>query len=145
MTTYGTGARRDDKAGKGRFDLMPMDVASSFAIDDFFRCINNFSETGDTDHLLDAMRSFCHRREWNTYEALLEVAKLFESGAEHYGEDNWKKGIPTYSYLDSACRHYCKYCAGYADEAHDRAVIWNLMCCVWTKWRQKTGMEGAKA
>ena len=63
---------------------------------------------------------------------LLEVSKHFEDGCKKYGENNWKKGIPVSRYIDSAARHYLKWCRGDQDEPHDRAVCWNLMCAVWT-------------
>ena len=64
--------------------------------------------------------------------AFLEVAKHFEEGAKKYGEDNWQKGIPTHCYIDSAVRHYLKWLRGDNDEPHDRAFVWNILCCIWT-------------
>ena len=63
---------------------------------------------------------------------LLEVSKHFEEGALKYGENNWQKGIPESSYIDSAVRHYLKWLRGDNDEQHDRAFIWNIMCLIWT-------------
>jgi hypothetical protein len=68
----------------------------------------------------------------------LEVAKHFEEGAKKYGPDNWKRGIPVWCYIDSAVRHYMKWCRGDNDEPHDRAFVWNLMCCIWeVDYREK--------
>jgi hypothetical protein len=61
----------------------------------------------------------------------LEVAKHFEEGAKKYGDNNWRKGIPVYCYIDSALRHYLKWLRGDDDEPHDRAFVWNILCCVW--------------
>jgi hypothetical protein len=61
----------------------------------------------------------------------LEVAKHFEEGAKKYGENNWQKGIPVHCYIDSAVRHYLKWLRGDKDEPHDRAFVWNIMCCIW--------------
>ena len=63
---------------------------------------------------------------------LLEVSKHFEEGAKKYGEHNWQKGIPTKCYIDSAVRHYLKWFRGDKDEPHDRAFVWNILCCIWT-------------
>ena len=63
---------------------------------------------------------------------LLETAKHFEQGAKKYGDYNWQKGIPVKSYIDSAVRHYLKHLRGDADERHDRAFVWNILCCIWT-------------
>lgn len=62
---------------------------------------------------------------------ILEVAKHFEEGAKKYGEHNWQKGIPVKCYIDSAIRHYLKWHRGDQDEPHDRAFVWNLLCCIW--------------
>ena len=63
---------------------------------------------------------------------LLEVSKHFEEGAKKYGENNWQKGIPVHCYIDSMVRHYLKFLRGDTDEPHDRAFVWNVMCCAWT-------------
>ena len=62
----------------------------------------------------------------------LQVAIHFEEGAKKYGENNWQKGIPVHCYIDSAVRHYLKFLRGDMDERHDRAFVWNILCCIWT-------------
>ena len=58
---------------------------------------------------------------------IMEVSKLCEEGAEHYGERNIDKGAPLHSLLDSGARHLAKVMSGYADEDHLRAACWNLL------------------
>ena len=67
--------------------------------------------------------------------ALRAAARRFEDGAEKYGRDNWKKGIPLSRYIDSIYRHLWDFMD--ADEAEDHlsAVIWNAMCLYETKDR----------
>jgi hypothetical protein len=74
----------------------------------------------------------------------LEVAKHFEEGAKKYGENNWQKGIPAKCYIDSAVRHYLKWLRGDKDEPHDRAFVWNLMCCIWEVDYHKAGEESSR-
>lgn len=130
---FESGAVRDMQEGKGRCDLLPLDVASVFFYsDDILWQINLFRLTGDTKHLYGALDFFCIARYKNSKETmLLEVAKHFEEGAKKYGENNWQKGLPPSCYIDSAIRHYLKCSRGDDDEPHDRAFIWNLMCCIW--------------
>jgi hypothetical protein len=120
---------------------MPLDVVTqmynnaydpewSEPANDIFKDIYDFVKTGDTDHLLDALSDTNMFDDLETM--LLEVAKHFEEGCAKYGENNWRKGIPAYCYIDSALRHYIKYCRGDKDERHDRAFVWNIMCCIWT-------------
>ena len=66
------------------------------------------------------------------FTMLLEVSKHFEEGAKKYGEYNWQKGIPVHCYIDSAVRHYLKWLREDDDEPHDRAFVWNILCCIWT-------------
>lgn len=65
--------------------------------------------------------------------ALRAVAKRFEDGAEKYGRDNWKKGIPVSRYIDSINRHLWQFIEGDPAEDHLSAVIWNAMCLYDTK------------
>lgn len=144
---FGTGAVRDIQEGKGRCDLMPLDVVYELMTSPVQRNImsllESFKESGDSDYLLNVLHSFTTgyfysgngepmTLLWQTTTMLLEVAKHFEEGAKKYGEDNWQKGIPTHCYIDSAVRHYLKYLRGDQDEPHDRAFCWNIMCCIWT-------------
>ena len=64
--------------------------------------------------------------------ALLDVSHHYKEGAQKYGERNWEKGINIHSYIDSACRHFIKFCYNCCDEPHDLAFMWNIMCCLWT-------------
>lgn len=58
---------------------------------------------------------------------IMEVSKLCEEGALHYGERNIDKGAPLHSLLDSGARHLAKVMSGYTDEDHLRAACWNLL------------------
>ena len=137
-TEFATGAVRDMREGKGRCDLMPLEVVShclrnarANKDDQVLALIRIFQKTGDSEALYMAIAEFARVREWDLETMLLEVAKHFEEGAKKYGPDNWRKGIPTYCYIDSAVRHYLKWLRGDKDEPHDRAFVWNLMCCIW--------------
>ena len=134
---FDTGAVRDIAEGKGRCDLMPLDVVSEILgsisePDAVLIQIADFMETGDETYLYHAIEYF--RNAWGvpTETILLELAKHFEEGAKKYGEYNWQKGIPVHCYIDSAVRHYLKWQRGDKDEPHDRAFVWNLICCIWT-------------
>ena len=135
--TFDSGAVRDIQEGKGRCDLLPLDVVAEYLIVDgdknpVLMSIYQFQETGDTDRLFDILDVFNEQRWGNNKTMLLDVSKHFEEGAVKYGENNWKKGIPESSYIDSAVRHYLKWQRGDDDERHDRAFVWNIMCLIWT-------------
>ena len=55
------------------------------------------------------------------------IFELFETG-----DRNWEKGIPCHCFVDSGVRHYIKFMAGWDDEPHDRAFLWNMYCLLWT-------------
>mgnify|MGYP006896615155 CR=1 FL=1 len=123
---FATGAVRDIQEGKGRCDLLPLDAFSDVVL----ISIENFKLSADYNNLRVALNNCDFFPDFATM--LLEVSKHFEEGAKKYGEDNWQKGIPAHCYIDSAVRHYLKHRRGDTDEPHDRAFVWNLLCCIWT-------------
>ena len=127
---FDTGAVRDIQEGKGRCDLLPLDVVGHVLHNPTLAYINHFQRSGNEDALYDALSScgVFH----DVYTLFIEVSKHFEEGCKKYGERNWQKGIPTHCYIDSAVRHYLKWLRGDDDEPHDRAFCWNIMCCIWT-------------
>lgn len=135
---FSTGAVRDIQVGKGRCDLMPLDVIADCYEREFPDCdihrvfadLYRFTQTGDYEHLLDAL---LHEEPFLALsDMFLNVAKHFEDGAEKYGENNWQKGLPVKCYIDSAVRHYLKWLREDEDEPHDRAFCWNILCAIWT-------------
>ncbi len=130
---YGTGAVRDTAEGKGRCDLLPLDVVAAILDTPVLDCINDYVRTGDTEQLNCAILRFIDESDWgDLYTAMLEVAKHYEDGARKYNDRNWEKGIPLHCYIDSGVRHYLKFKRGDTDEPHDRAVIWNILGAIWT-------------
>lgn len=160
-TKFESGAVRDIQEGKGRCDLLPLDIIDLWC-DDGLKCTLYYvgeylKHKGSKDSFLFALDHFAAEHQakriasgeddkmitldqykWNL---VLEVAKHFEEGAKKYGDRNWEKGIPCTRYIDSAVRHYCKWRAGWTDEPHDRAFIWNILCCEWTRQRYGWNLE----
>jgi hypothetical protein len=136
---FNTGAVRDMGDGKGRCDLIPLDMAADWLDSNVLRLIEEFTRGGDTASLYYAMEAFMTENQplengiTSKETALLEVAKQFEDGAKKYGDDNWRKGIPLHCYIDSAIRHYLKWRRGDTDEPHDRAFVWNILGALWTQ------------
>ncbi len=60
----------------------------------------------------------------------LRLAQRYTTGAKHYGDRNWERGINDEAFLDSyyesAFRHIIKYLACEKDEDHASAFVWNL-------------------
>jgi hypothetical protein len=135
---FDTGAVRDIQEGKGRCDLMPLDVVAGVGEcweqwhKDIFLLTYKFQSTGDPGYLYQVLHCFGSRVFTDPQVLLLEVAKHFEEGAKKYGENNWQKGIPVRCYIDSAIRHYLKWLGCANDEPHDRAFCWNIICAIWT-------------
>ena len=128
---FDTGAVRDIQEGKGRCDLMPLGVIARLLGDPVLINIHYFQDSGDVTFLYGALNRG-DIIEFGLPHTLLEVSKHFEEGAKKYGEHNWQKGIPVKCYIDSAVRHYLKWLRGDDDEPHDRAFVWNILCCIWT-------------
>lgn len=130
---YRSGAVRDMEDGKGRCDLLPLNVAAMILQDGtILQLIAEFQRSEDTRFLYEALDIFRNSCDWDDSTMLLEVSKHMEEGAKKYGERNWEKGLPVDCYIDSAVRHYLKWRRGDNDEPHDRAFCWNVMCCIWT-------------
>ena len=129
---FGTGAVRDVADGKGRCDLLPLDVVAMLVDAQELKLIELFKVKKDICNLLDAITTFTGTSKEDICTSMLEISKHFEEGAAKYGDNNWKKGIPLHCYLDSATRHFLKHLRGDTDEPHDRAFLWNLLCAIWT-------------
>ncbi len=141
-TQFETGAVRDMHGGKGRCDLLPLGTISKLheayinkkeiSTLDIFDSLDGYITTKNAKYIENAILEFIQYR-WESFEdAMLELAKHYEDGCRKYGQNNWRKGIPTHCYIDSAVRHYLKHQRGDKDECHDRAFIWNLVCLLWT-------------
>ena len=138
---FATGAVRDIQKGKGRCDLMPLDVVSDCFMIHFgrdchgqmvFGCLSLFVDSGDCLYLQNLLGIAVTAMFRDHSTMFLEVSKHFEEGAEKYGENNWKKGLPVKCYINSSVRHYLKWLRGDKDEPHDRAFCWNIICAIWT-------------
>lgn len=131
-TEFDTGAVRDIQEGKGRCDLMPLGIIAKLSKSSEIMAISHFKITGDITALYQCISDFADRMEISIANLLLDAAKHFEEGAKKYGENNWQKGISISSYMNSAIRHFLKFISGWDDEPHDRAFVWNILCCIWT-------------
>ena len=151
---FQTGAHRDNPSGKGRCDLLPLDTLCALTSDNFFGLLHQFITEQNDEYAEKAIHLVINRlgekytpkplgennepidaeREPNqlVYATLLDASLLYEAGAMKYGSNNWKKGMPVKRYVDSAIRHYIKAMAGWVDEPHFRACIWNLTNAIWT-------------
>jgi hypothetical protein len=129
---FDTGAVRDIAEGKGRCDLLPLDVVGELLESPAIESINDYVRTGMTGHLYDAISLFIVNEFPDQYTAMIELSKHYEEGCKKYGDRNWEKGIPLHCYIDSGVRHLLKHYRGDKDEQHDKAFIWNIMCAIWT-------------
>lgn len=125
--------QRDIQEGKGRCDLLPLDIVAEFLDDPILREIHHFQNDGDYSHLITVLWRVVKKPEFmNSSTMILEVSKHFENGCKKYGENNWQRGIYTKNYVNSAVRHYLKWKRGDDDEPHYLSFVWNIMCCAWT-------------
>ena len=134
---FSTGAVRDIQVGKGRCDLLPLDIVAEFMTTKtdkgVLELFAEFQDSGDYKCLVNAAAKFADEYFADRETAVLEYAIQLENGAIKYGPRNWQKGIPLDRYVDSGIRHYMKYLRGDNDERHDRAALWNMLCGAWTR------------
>jgi hypothetical protein len=133
---FGTGAVRDIAEGKGRCDLLPLDIIGKHTHDNVLISMHSYIRDGNTLSLWNAIMAFVDRcigaNTGDFYTALLEASKQYEDGARKYSDRNWEKGINVHCFIDSGVRHYLKYLRGDTEEPHDRAFIWNMLGAIWT-------------
>lgn len=165
--TYGEGATRNTKEGKGRFDLIPptpfiyleMIFRGAISMDMLaeepttacaYSKIMNHSD--DPTILAQAMVEIMMIRErsWTLDEfvegdcwadTMKKLAIHFENGAKIYGERNCEKGIPAWSFKDSCLRHFSQWINREDDEDHYIATIWNLWMLIWTVAKPKENVN----
>lgn len=134
---FNSGAVRDVAEGKGRCDLLPLDIIGQFMEDGILEGIGTYIREGYPEHLWEAIELFVSRFGYRgIVDMLLEVAKHYEDGAKKYAERNWEKGISLHCYIDSGVRHYLKFLRGDKDEPHDRAFVWNMLGAIWTQYHK---------
>ena len=133
---FAGGAVRDLQEGKGRCDLLPLDVCSrvvdNTALSSILKSIDSYLAAGSCDDLLNAVQIFMKHYNIGAADCLLDLAIHYEDGCVKYGERNWENGIPLHCYIDSGVRHLLKCFRGDVDEPHHRAFIWNMFGAVWT-------------
>lgn len=64
---------------------------------------------------------------------LYRLARVYEDGAIKYDDNNWRKGQPLSSYVDSAERHLKNWKTGVHDEDHLAQAAWNIFALMWTE------------
>lgn len=136
---FSTGAVRDTNEGKGMPHLMPLDIVARWTEDDVYADFNSLIRSLKLCHwelatdLLNEIQSVFrmnHVEEEASF--IIGLSIHFELGKIKYEEDNWKKGIPWESYVDSMIRHYVKAKDGWEDEDHVSAFLWNCMALEWS-------------
>ena len=153
----GAEGKRDPKTDKGRFDLIPTEVyyplfskadhdwlldchpasiLMSIADEKFIEAIIKMTIYSYSEHMENYAASsleFWH----GVWPMLQDLAIHFQKGAVHYGERNCQKGIPLWSFKDSAMRHATQVFEGKTDEPHAISVIWNCWMAQWTVMQEK--------
>ena len=128
------------KTGLMLFAYTNDDIASRF-INIVINLVNYYYAPGEDVETIDGIigkKTTYADFETGWAHMMDDLAKHYEAGAEKYGVDNWKKGIPVIggdrggSFADSALRHLNQFCMGKIDEPHQISCIWNCVCGLWT-------------
>jgi hypothetical protein len=80
------------------------------------------------------------RPDLRAVHALNRYDRWNEKGAKKYAARNWEKGMPLSEFFNSAQRHMDKMLAGYVDEDHAAAALWNIAHFIETKHRIDIGL-----
>ena len=68
------------------------------------------------------------------------LAKHLENGANHYGDRNWEKGMPTNTLVDSLQRHLRQIKEGDLTEDHEAGIACNIMFLIHTREMIRRGL-----
>lgn len=156
--TYGEGATRNSKEGKGRYDLIPTEPMNSIimAYNDttFLREINSLKSS---DQMIMLLYDYAMKRQFahtiillalahdlhgigskyyyadeigESISAMMEdLSHHFEKGAKIYGEHNCEKGIPLKSFVDSGMRHMTQFINFTGDRDENHWIA-----AIWNFW-----------
>ena len=147
--SYGDGATRNTKEGKGRFDLIPPEPYDLIAtvmsgigeVDDDPVYVYGYAMNDEIDKAIVGLVIFDFEKNGDfkpsttvmMMHLMQTLARHFETGAKVYGERNCEKGIPEWSFRDSGLRHMSQYFNGENDEDHFAAALWNFWMLIWTR------------
>lgn len=92
---FESGAVRDICEGKGRCDLLPLDIVADIMDDEILCYIDQYVRFGNKTSLVKAIKSFSEARYGTLNTAMLEVSKHYEDGCNKYGERNWQRVFPS--------------------------------------------------
>jgi hypothetical protein len=84
--------------------------------------------------------------EINIAQVYIDFIRVLTDGGNHYGDNNWMKanGIEEYKrFIDGLKRHALKLMAGWDDELHHGAILFNLMG-IWYM-REELGFDPMEA
>ncbi len=141
---FGSGAKRDMREGKGRYDLISchalLVLATKWIDTDKLayesawcavKALANWGLTRDRACLAEAFSLlYCvaddERDAGSTSGVLYPLASRLEEGAKHYESRNWEKGLPLSHLYDSTLRHLDKHLAGLTDENHIGAAMFGV-------------------
>ena len=64
-------------------------------------------------------------------DAMRRLAMTYGEGAEKYGDDNWREGIPEKSCINHCLAHLQQHLEGDRSEDHLAHAVWNLLTLIW--------------
>ncbi len=65
------------------------------------------------------------------WQAMFRMATLYRDGADHYGDNNWQKGMPFSRILDSMERHYYQFKSGCRQEDHLASLVFGAFALMY--------------
>jgi len=156
-TTYESGAVRDNRAGKGRYDLISCAALQALArqrsachdvpwVKRTWSAIALLCVWGQTrsraalENSMSYMQQAARERGMGI---LAPLAKRLEDGAKVYSDRNWEKGMPLSQFYDSALRHLDQLLSGDGAEDHLGAAMFNVMALLDHELRLAAGEDMA--
>lgn len=91
-----------------------------------------FKSGAKRDRMVAGSKDSIHvaRYDLITPVGLRRLAETYGEGAEKYGENNWKKGLPMSNVLNHALAHIVTYLSGDRTEDHLAHAAWGLFAAM---------------
>lgn len=152
-TIFNTGSQKEIVVGRGRYDLIPLQVIAELQkadiyykgakteeeqvklLPDYINYINKAMISENLENKQDLLLSAANlliRDILNitVITAVQQLAILYEQGANKYAARDWEKGRPMEVFLNSALRHTYQFLNNETDENHGIQALWNIISCI---------------
>lgn len=160
---FASGAKRDAREGKGRYDLISchaLEALARYQLDSVhaksspriragWHAVGNLARWGRSrlPEALSSALDWLWYLSWHSHigdaGCLFPLASRLEEGAKHYGDRNWQNGMSLSGLYDSTMRHLDQLVSERTDENHLGAAMFGVAALLDHEARLRNGEKFA--